>query len=112
MPQKKSRPFVIKGTVPTDDIPKWARRSPKWEDLKEAVFQLVPGGDSLEVEFDDDGEARRAANTIRDMINLREKSAVIRTRLVKQEDEETGEVNGAVVFFTRLTTDQVVEAEE
>ena len=98
--------YKIEGLVDSDEIPDWARRPAKWADLIEAVMELEPGGRSLQVEFEDEGVANKARNTVRDTLNLRLKKAAIRTRLVKDPNSDK-----ATVFFTKLHDDEIVEAE-
>lgn len=94
--------YTITGVVPTNQVPTWARRPPKWKRLIEAISGLKPG-QSLTVVFESHAAANRARNTVRDNLNLTEGSAVFRTRIMDQEDGK------AVVFFSRLHPYEVVE---
>ena len=87
--------------VSANDVPSWARRTPKWQPLVEKVGKLLPG-QTLTVYFDNEKAAYRARNTVRDMLNLSVGRAVVRTRVI-----ESGE--RFKVFFTRLHDEQVVE---
>lgn len=78
-------PYKTLPIVDTDEVPDWHRREPKWTDLAEKVQKLEPGK-SLPVLFDNEKEAKRAANAVRDRVNLRAKAVIVRTRLVKQPD--------------------------
>lgn len=82
-------PYKITGRISADEVPDWARREPKWAELVEAVLSLEPG-EVLRVEFQgahEVQEARRARNAVRDAANLKAGTAVVRTRLVEENDE-------------------------
>ena len=94
--------FEIGEIISADEVPNWARRTPKWQRLIDRIAELTPG-QSLTVTFKDEKTANRARNTVRDTLNLRSNLASIRTRLVREDDGRP------TVFFTRLPDDQVVE---
>ena len=100
---EKDAQYELGEVIPSSDVPSWARRTSKWEDLITTIEELKPG-ETQTVKFPDKKTATRARNTIRDTINLRLNSAVIRTRVTQQGGK-------AIVYFTRLKDDQVVEEE-
>lgn len=98
---KKTQAFVVEGTIDPSEVPNWARRTPKWSSLIEAVAGVARGR-TLVVSFDDHKTAEIARTTVRDELNQRLEVAAIRTRLVHTQDGKT------LVYFTRLHDDQVV----
>jgi hypothetical protein len=101
-----SKGYTIVQEYDAGEVPTWVRRQPKYTDLVEAILKLKPG-QTLKVIFDNGKIATTARNTIRDHINMDHlNQAAVRTRLEKKED------NSAVVWFTRLKAEQIVEAEE
>ncbi|NLG97056.1 MAG: hypothetical protein GX491_06810 [Chloroflexi bacterium] len=100
--QQADAEFEIGEVIDANEVPNWARRPPKWQKLIDRIAELEPG-QSLPVTFPNVQVASRARNTVRDTINLRTGLAVIRTRMVEEEN------GSATVYFTRLPDDQVVE---
>ena len=98
---EKQDGFEYGKIVESNEVPNWARRQPKWQDLIEEIMKLKPG-QSLPVTFKSLSAANRARNTVRDSVNLKVGKAVLRTRLIKNYEK-------TVVYFTRLYDDEVVE---
>ena len=91
--------------ISADEVPSWARRTSKWEDLIKTIEELEPG-ETQTVKFPNKKVATRARNTIRDTINLRRNSAGIRTRVIQEKG-----TSKAIAFFTRLKDEQIEEEE-
>lgn len=96
------KPYKISGIVDNDEVPDWERRPAKWDDLVEAVLSLEPGK-SLEIEFDDAGDAENARNAVRDRANLEARTIVCRTRLVSHDD------GSGTLYLIRLEGQKVEE---
>jgi hypothetical protein len=78
-------PYKIGKTIDASDVPDWVRTTPKWSELVDLALSLEPG-QSTEIEFDNEKEAERARNAVRDQANLKARSIVVRTRVVGNED--------------------------
>lgn len=86
--------YKVLGIVSAADIPDWERRPTKWADLANQVMDLQPG-QTLTLFFENQDEAERARNAVRDTANLSAGAIVVRTRLVEKEE-------GSVVYLTRV----------
>lgn len=86
--------YKVLGIVTAADIPDWERRPPKWADLAHQVMELQPG-QTLTLFFENQNEAERARNAVRDTANLEAGAIVVRTRVVDKDE-------GAVVYLTRV----------
>jgi len=98
-------PYQILRVVEATEVPDWERKAPKWEEIAEAVMDLQPN-QSLEIQFDDDKEANRARNAVRDSVNLKANAIVVRTRVVRADDAK----KGTKVYFIRLREPETKEA--
>jgi hypothetical protein len=108
MPRKNRNDYDInyrvKGVVDASEIPGWARKPSKWNPVIEELRQLNYRK-SLVLSFDTYREARNAANTIRDRINLRHelgKEDVISTRVVRTNNGDETDL-----YLTRYHTEDV-----
>jgi hypothetical protein len=105
----KEKVYNIEGIVSADDVPNWARREPKWDELVNEVMKLE-AGKSLRVAFPNVKTANRARNAIRDNVNLRMAEAaakgkikpgdvhLVRTRITHDGDK-------VVAYFTMTEGD-------
>lgn len=87
--------YKILGIVEAQEIPRWERRPPKWSDLIDQVIALEPGK-TIKLEFQDLKVAERARNAVRDGANLKARTVVVRTRLVKTE------AGTAILYLSRV----------
>ena len=88
--------YQIGKKIPADEVPNWERQPPKWSELVDAVFALEPG-EAITVHFDDQKEAERARNAVRDQVNYLADDVICRTRLVKDKDGK-----GAKLYLARM----------
>ncbi len=101
-PRKPEEEYEVTGIVEPKDIPTWARRERKWQDLLDTVMQLEPGK-VLQIRFKSEKAADTARNQVRDEINRLAGAAVLATHMVPDESEEGQDpaTVGATVYFEK-----------
>lgn len=90
--------YEMRGIISANEVPNWARRPYKWDDVVDKVVQLGKGM-SLPIHFPNGKLAKTVRNTIRDRANMRLEAPLIRTRLVQNSD------GTAVVYFIMIPYD-------
>ena len=96
MQNKKKPTYRVLPAVTPAEVPGWARRPPKWNDLMEQILPTETG-QTLPIEFEDAAETNRARSTIRDSLSRETGKVALQTRV--STDPVTGKTT---VYFTML----------